>query len=139
MRSIWVSGTPTAVSNAHDAFDSMALPRTPAQGAWPGFAQHESARLLRRSRGAPSVSTMVALPSGLTQGQVDAALAKNKTWPYPGVEDGWFLAHGGLRLDMAGAFPGLSRSSGSATVPEPGPAWGSWLRWCLGCRRSLFA
>ena len=30
-------------------------------------------------------------------------MAVNQTWPYRGQEDGWFLAHGGLRLDMAGA------------------------------------
>ena len=42
--------------------------------------------------------------TGLTQEQVDAALAKNATWPYPGTDDGWWLAHDALRLDMAGAW-----------------------------------
>ena len=57
-------------------------------------------------------ATMVVL----TQEQADAAMAANTTWPFPGTSDGWYLAHGGLRLDMAGAgaCQGAVRAHGCA-------------------------
>ena len=57
------------------------------------------AALKRSVSGSHARAAMVVL----TQEQADAAMAVNQTWPYRGQEDGWFLAHGGLRLDMAGA------------------------------------